>query len=140
MRPISIVNFERIVLLSIGLGVINTFMVWDRVSALLAANHLNPNVGIIALAIVLALYGLLIWFISRRGSVVAKWIYVVFTAIGLVYGLTGIGRVAAQDGTFALIFTIVQDVLAAVSVWLLFRPDASAWFRGERAADPDVSG
>lgn len=138
MRPASIVNFERVVIFSIVLGLINTVLIWDRLTSAVAVSGMGTSFVVTVQAITIALYLLLIWFISRKGSVVAKWIYVVLAAIGLVFGLLGIGQVAALYGNVALIITIVQYLLTLVSIGLLFRPDANAWFRGERPSDPSV--
>jgi hypothetical protein len=137
MRPPSIVNFERVVVLSIVISVINTFIVWDRMMPIFAARGLGPGVVLGLNVAIIALYGLLIWLISRRGSTVAKWIYIVLAGFGLVYGLLGIGQVAA-NGPLLMVITLAQYGLTALSIWLLFRPDANAWFRGENPGDPGV--
>ena len=138
MRPASIVNFERVVLLSIILGIVNTILIWDRLTAAMAVTGMGSNFVITVQAITVALYLVLIWFISRRASNVARWIYVVLAAIGLGVGLMGVGQVQALYGTIPLVITIAQYALAIASLWLLFRPDANVWFRGERPADPGV--
>lgn len=138
MRPSSIVNFERIVLLSVLLGIVNTVMIWDRLTAAVAATGMGTGVAIGVQVLTVAIYLVLIWFIARRASNVARWIYIVLCAIGLVFGAMGIGQVAALYGNTVLVINLVQYVLALVSIWLLFRPDANAWFRGDRPADPGV--
>jgi hypothetical protein len=140
MRPKSIVTFERLVLLGIVLGIINAFMVWDQSQAALQAQGTAVGSGtVIAIqAITVALYLLLVWFISRKGSPVAKWIYVVIAGLGLVIGLAGIQQTLAF-GTVPLIIAIIQYVLTLVSIYLLFRPDAKAWFSdGRGGADADT--
>jgi hypothetical protein len=138
MRPSSIVNFERIVLLSIVLGAVNTVLIWDRLSAAVAASGLGVGMAIAIQVVTIAIYLLLIWFIARKASNVARWIYVVLCAIGLVFGALGLGQAAALYGNLVLVINLVQYVLSLVSIWLLFRADSNAWFRGERPADPDV--
>ena len=129
MRPPSIVTFERVVLLSLALGVLNSFLVWDQAVAAVSATGTGMGPGsIIGIQVVtLALYLLLLWFISRKGSPVAKWIYVVLAVLGLVMGLVGI-RQTMSYGTLPLIISGAQYVLTLISVWLLFRPDAKAYF------------
>lgn len=138
MRPSSIVNFERVVVLSIVLGLVNTVLIWDRIADAVAMTGVSLNFVLTIQAITIGLYLLLIWFISRKGSAVAKWIYVVLAGIGLVFGLFGIGQVAQLYGNVSLVITLVQYVLSIISIALLFRADANAWFRGERPADPGV--
>lgn len=140
MRPKSIVNFERLVLLSILVGIVNAFLVWDQTQASLQAQGaaLGSGTLITIQAITIALYLLLLWFISRKGSPVAKWIYVVLAALGLVIGLTGIQQ-TASFGTLPLLITIVQYVITLITIWLLFRPDSKAWFSdGRGGVDTDT--
>ena len=133
MRPPSIVTFERVVLLSLALGVLNSFLVWDQAVAAASATGTGMGPGsIIGIQVVtLALYLLLLWFISRKGSPVAKWIYDVLAVLGLVMGLVGI-RQTMYYGTLPLIISGAQYVLTLISVWLLFRPDAKAYFADGR--------
>ena len=138
MRPSSIVNFERVVLASIVLGLINTVLIWDRLSAAVAASGLGTGMAVAIQALTIAIYLLLIWFIARKASNVARWIYVILCAIGLVFGAMGLGQTAALYGNLVLVINLVQYALSLASIWLLFRADSNAWFRGERAADPGV--
>ena len=133
MRPKSIVTFERLVLLGIIIGLINAFLVWDQTTAALQAqaNPMSSNTVMIIQAVTVALYLLLVYFISRKGSPIAKWIYVVLAGLGLIVGLFGIQQ-TMEYGTVPLLITIVQYVLSLVSIWLLFRPDAKAWFNDGR--------
>jgi len=140
MRPKSIVTFERLVLLYLAIGLLHAYLVWDQTMASMQAQGAGLGSGtiIIIQAITVALYLLLIWFISRKGSPVAKWIYVVLGGVSLVVGLVGIQQ-AISLGTLPLILTIVQYVLLLVTIWLLFRPDSKAWFSdGRGGADSDA--
>lgn len=136
MRPASIVLFERLVLLSILIGIANTILVWDQLNAEVAQQGVGTGMVLGIQGVTIALYLLLIWFITRKGSPVAKWIYVVFAALGLVVGLLGIGQAFAM-GTLSGVLSIIGYVLAVVTIWLLFRPDAKAWFADGRSATPD---
>lgn len=139
MRPQSIVNFERVVLASILLGIVNTGLIWDDLQAAVATTGMGTGLVLGIQAVTIGLYLLLIWFISRKGSPVAKWIYVVLCVIGLVFGLLGLGEAARLYGTVPLVITVVQYVLSLVSLWLLFRPDSKTWFSdGRGPADPNV--
>lgn len=143
MRPSSIVNFERVVLLSILLGIVGTWLSWARIQAMVAQTataggpHMSTNTVIVIQAVTIALYLLLIWFISRKASPVAKWIYVVLAGLGLVFGLFGLPQ-TMRYGTAPLLVAIVQYLLSITSLWLLFRPDAKAWFSEGRGPDPST--
>ena len=76
MRPPSIVNFTRVVLLSLAIGILATWLSWDKIESAVAATGAGMGTGtIVGIQVVtLALYLLLIWFIHAHGSPVAKWI------------------------------------------------------------------
>ena len=139
MRPTSIVNFERIVILQIVLGLISSYLVWDQMSAQVGQTGVSPGTVMGVQAVMIVLYLLLVWFISRHGSPVAKWIYVVLAGLGLIAGVTGIGQTFAL-GTIAGVLSLLQIVLTAASIWLLFRPDAKAWFAEGRGGDTHTHG
>lgn len=139
MRPASIVNFERVVLLSILLTIVNLVVNWDRILAVLAHYRLGATFVVVAHVVIVGLFLLLLWLISRRRSSVAKWIYAVVTGIALVVDLSGYPTLLGSGQMPAILMTVVQDGLAILSLWFLFRPDSSAWFADaspEAPADP----
>ena len=138
MRPRSIVLFERLVLLSIVLGIISALLVSDKTQAALDAQGTPMGTGTLytVQAIGILLYLVLLYFISRKASPVAKWIYVVLAVIGLVMGLVGISATLAF-GALPAAIAIAQYAITVVTIWLLFRPDSNAWFNDGRAeGDP----
>jgi hypothetical protein len=136
MRPNSIVNFERVVILSILLGIVSSFLTRAKMGAMTAGQpHLSSSTTLTIQIVVILLYLVLIYFISRKGSPVAKWIYVVLCLLGLVGGLFTL-PLMMKIGTLPLLVAVVQYLLAIVSLWLLFRPDSKAWFSEGRAVDP----
>lgn len=134
MRPQSIVNFERAVLASLGLGVLNSWVSWDRSVATVTAAGVGASSIIGIQAVMIALILLLVWFVARKASPVAKWIYVVITGLGLVASLVGLPQVM-KTGALSVALTIVQTLLSIYSLWLLFRPDAKSWFNDGRGFD-----
>jgi glucan phosphoethanolaminetransferase (alkaline phosphatase superfamily) len=140
MRPKSIVNFERLVLLYLAIGLVYAYLVWDQTMASLQGQGAALGSGTIMTiqAVTVALYLLLVWFISRKGSPVAKWIYVVISGLSLVLGLVGIQETISL-GTLPLILAVAQYALILVTIWLLFRPDSKAWFNdGRGGVDSDT--
>jgi hypothetical protein len=133
MRPKSILTFERLVLLSIGIGILNVFLVREQTAAALQAQGSPIGSGTLytVQAIMILLYLLLVWFISRKRSSVAKWIYVVLAGLGLAMGLAGLQSTLSL-GTLPFLITLVQYAITLATIWLLFRPDATAWFRDGR--------
>jgi hypothetical protein len=142
MRPKSIVNFERVVLLSILIGIVSTWVNWDQMQAAMAQAQqgramLGAKFAIGVQAVAIAIYLLLLWLIARKGSPVAKWIYVVFALLGLGAAIVRF-RTTVALGTPALLLAIVQFLLTLAALWLIFRPDSKAWFSEGRAPDPDA--
>ena len=145
MRPRSIVNFERVVLLNILLGIVNLVVNWDKMQAAqqaaLVAKGQARMAGMVSSltigveVIFVCIWLLLVWLISRKGSPVAKWIYVVLAVITLIFALFGIGKAAAL-GTIPLVLAIVAHLLTLASLWFIFQPDAKAWFAEGRSVDP----
>jgi hypothetical protein len=133
-RPQSIIWFERCFLASLALGIVNAAISWSKVrdmvdatdSAAVLPSWFLPVTLVCGLGI-----NLLLWyFAARRGATVAKWIIVVFfglSALSIARALLN-GIVAPTLNIFAGIAFILQ----AIAVWMLFRPDAKAWFAGNR--------
>jgi asparagine N-glycosylation enzyme membrane subunit Stt3 len=146
MRPKSIVNFERVVLLNILIGIVNLWLSWDKMLAAQQAKLLAqgqermigmlPNLFIGGEVVFVAIWLLLVWLISRKASPVAKWIYVVLAVIILIFAVLGLGKAAAL-GTVPMVLGIAAHLLTLASLWFLFQPDAKAWFSEGRVADPN---
>jgi glucan phosphoethanolaminetransferase (alkaline phosphatase superfamily) len=142
MRPASIVNFERLYLGALALGVANTILSWDQALASIRAQPnsavLGPNFLLIT-AVAGVLIQLLLWyFIARRASVVAKWIFVVLFVIGLVAFVAGLARTGFPGGVEGILGVLTM-LMQVAAVWMLFRPDANAWFSdGRGGPDPEV--
>jgi hypothetical protein len=137
MRPRSIVRFEQLYIAKIILGVIGAL--WglmamrDQMPDVAAALSSGSMVGMLGFGLVfgLALQLVLLHFVARRASEIARWIVVVFFAIacfGLLFGI-------ARGTLFALQSypaTLLNFALSAACIWFLFQPDSVRWFRGER--------
>ena len=135
MRPKSIVTFERVVLASLALSLLATWLGWERAATTAADAGLGTGFILSVQAVTIVVMLLLLYFIARKGSPIAKWIYVVLAALGVLGGLAAVGDLMEQGGA-SIAVTVLQYVLTIVSLWLLFRPDAKAWFndgRGEAA-------
>jgi hypothetical protein len=137
MRPSSIVAFEQSVLISLALGFFNSWLSWDRLMSRMPP-EMSPMTIVLIMATVALVYLLLLWFISRRGSSVAKWIYVVLVGSGIPLAFIRPPETLSY-GLIPATITIVQYLLAAVSFWFLFRSDARRWFRKEWSpVDPEI--
>lgn len=131
MRPKSIILFERIELLAILCGIVGAALGWERTVALVAPLGFGGRLVAIVQGLGVALMLLLLYFIARRASVVAKWIFVVLVVLGAINIARGYGVLFDMGATGLL--SAAQTLLQLVAVWLLFRPDTAPWFDGEAA-------
>lgn len=138
MRPASIVNFERVVLLMIVLALVNAALNWEAMTAYVRAQGMGPTVLIVVQAFSVAVMLLLLWLIARRRSVVAKWIWIALVALGIAMAVPGLSETFDLPAA-TLIVQLVQWLLSLATVWLLLRPDASAWFAGRDEPPATVS-
>ena len=140
MRPKSIELFEKVFLGAFAIGLVNTVMSWSQVDALLADPRMRAaGVGsgtLMFVVVVGILIPLLLWyFIARRASNVAKWIYVVLAALGLFGFLSSLANPLAPKG-LVTVLGLVTVGLQVYAAWLLFRPDAAAWLDSKGAIGP----
>lgn len=140
-RPASIINFERCLWASMLLGVGSLALHWSvMIDGLKSDPTVAPMVESavifvgVALGIGFALSILLWYFVARKASNIAKWIYAVVMGFGAVSTLTSLNDPTSPTG-LALAISLVSTALTAFSILFLFRPDARAWF-GKDAVDP----
>ena len=134
MRPSSIIWFERLFLASLIVSLVNFVLGYGQMRRLWLADPRLAQVGLgsgflVGAAVLSFVIYLLLWFlIARKASNVAKWVLVVFIAIGLLSlpsAFTGPFSVAQGLGLLVYILEIAAIVC-------LFRADARAWFAGEQ--------
>ena len=129
MRPTSIVYFERLAILSILVGVALTFMTWDGDVAAVREQGMASGVLSLVQGVSLALLLLLIYLISRKASVIAKWVLVALFVVGVV--LIGPQLLGILDQGLIGLLQLSQLVVFAAAIYFLFTLEARAWF-GER--------
>jgi hypothetical protein len=133
MRPQAIRNFERLSLLAVAIAAIVLLLNWNLFVAAVRMRVLGTGIeaGLIVLSLLyLGLLVLLILLISRRASLVAKWILVLIIALELVYTVPAIpGMLRAGPIGWA---ETVQLLIQLAAIVLLFTPAARTWFREAR--------
>lgn len=142
MRPPSIVGFERAYLAAIALSLLNALLNWDAMVAPLddpamRATGLDSNFVLISLAVGTAIALLLWYFIARRASNVAKWIYLVLLTLGLLGMVMNLANPAIPKD-IVMLLSAIGALLQLYGGWLLFQPDAKAWLSGEGRVDPST--
>jgi FtsH-binding integral membrane protein len=139
MRPKSIQRFDLFYLGALALGLVSTAIGWNATMERMQADAATAAVATpVMLGSVIIGFGisLLLWFFtSRMRSAVAKWIVVIFFVLG-VLSLVFTMLNGASPGGIPGILSIVSTVLQAAAVYMLFQPDAVAWFKGEPTGDP----
>ena len=140
MRPQSIELFEKVYLGSIALGLVNTALSWGALTASLktvsdGAMKMGPGVMVGSIVIGLVISLLLWFFVARRASSVAKWIFVVITAIGVFGVLSSLANPLTPKG-LTMIGGMIATALQVFAAWLLFRPDAVAWLESKGENGP----
>ena len=119
LRPNSIVWFERIIIVTILLGIANSWLVWPQL-----ISQASPAYVLTIQAITLGILLGLTLLISRRRSRVAKWISIALFVVGLPVFLNG-----GNPGGLSGVISIIQLVLEVLAYCLLFAPSAMNWFR-----------
>jgi hypothetical protein len=135
MRPPSIAKFERVVLVRLVIGFVITVLSWEVARIMAARMGAGTGLLIFSAALAIGITLLLLWLIAHRRSEVAKWIYVVLTTMGIVFGLVSISALLRQSTPIAIL-QIVHWGLGAFSIWLLFRPDTRPWFGKDASGAP----
>ncbi|EZP52650.1 hypothetical protein [Sphingomonas sp. RIT328] len=143
-KPPSIARFEQFYWASVILGLVNAGLNWSKSQAVLAANPMLakatwflPASQVLGLTI-----AVLIWyFVARRPSVIAKWVQVVFAALGAfgllsALALLAMGR-SAMSAQIALGF--VANMLYIAAAVMLFKSDARLWFGEGLDEDDDLA-
>jgi hypothetical protein len=138
MRPESIIMFERLFLASLVVSGVSFAIGYEDTMRIAASDpgmrQLGLGAGFIAgtLAVSFAIYLLLWYLIARKASRIAKWVLIVLVAIGVA------SLPVALAGPLGLTvwLNLAVYALEIAALVFLFRADAIAWFRGERAADP----
>lgn len=140
-RPASIMNFERSFWASMLLGAGSLALHWPKIIGSLKSDPAIASmvesaaifVGI-ALGFSFAVSILLWYFVARKASNIAKWIYVAVMGFGAVSTLASLNDPTSPTG-LALAISLVSTALTALSILFLFRPDARVWF-GKVSVDP----
>jgi len=138
MRPESIRWFERVyvgrIIVSLALGIYG----WRWLHSLHAgpALHTFISLRILATATGLLLNLLLLYFIGRRASAVAKWIFVVLAVLMVVPVIQTV--IAPNFLPAALKMGPLFGVgLDFTMIMLLFQPDSRDWFARRGVVEED---
>jgi hypothetical protein len=133
MHPKSIQRFDMLYLGSLAVATVGFFVGYDDSLAQLQTAFAGSGIEIGGAALAfgfgfgMAISLLLWWLISSKGSVVAKWILVVLTALSVLGTVFGIQTLLANF-TIATVLSLLATVMAIVAIYFLFQPDTKPWF------------
>jgi hypothetical protein len=133
MRPVGIVGFERLFILSLLIGIVQCVLGWNDAVVVIGSAAVVLTIEI--LIGILAL--LLVFFISRRRSNVAKWIMIGIFLIGLP-GLFHL--LIWRPVNVSVLLSVIQVVLEGIALGLLFNPSARSWFRARPSKESGAAG
>lgn len=142
IKPPAIVRFEQLYWGSFILGLVATAVTWSSRTAIMNANPavanmpwIMPTATVVGIVITLTLW----YFIARSPSVVAKWVIVVFAALGafgMATSLFLLARGAVTEVMPGVLSLVVNGLYIAAAV-MLFNPAAKAWLGEDRDEDVD---
>jgi hypothetical protein len=132
VRPKTIVYFEWINFGTLLVGVLQSYLTWDRVEQAVAAYPGGARQIIIMLVFMYALFATLILLVSRRRSKIAMWILIALVALGL-YGLVE-AVIRGQLGSDVM-NTALGEIIQGVALGLLFTPSARRWMNRKDEKD-----
>lgn len=120
MRPSAIVNFERLFIASVVLGLVGLFLFAEPGSGLPLL-----ELGVLALTLTLVL------LVSRGRNNVVRWFLSIATVLGLPLLFYPLVNGEGIDSTFAL--SLLSSALQLGAVALLWTDAAKAWFVPDNA-------
>lgn len=132
MKPATIRRFDLFYLAWVVLTVVDFFLQRDAYVAQVDAQASASGVAlgatyVVVLFAIWILVMLLLWFmVSRKRSVVAKWIIVALTLLGVF----GVPNVFSHALTLPGIVALLSLVVSVVASYSLFGAQAKAWFSG----------
>ncbi len=123
-RPLEIVWFERLCIATLVLGVVYSWPSWDELLLLGAS---SAFVILILLSVAGIMMGLVL-LLSRSRSNIAKWVFAVFFALGL---LQTVSNELGDDLPSIGMIGYAQTTMQFIALVLLFRPASRRWFSKE---------
>lgn len=118
--PSNVQRFERLMYISLGLGLIDTPLEWNR---LVADSHESAGVAALGIVLSYAIVVLLIWEAARQRRNWARWVLLAIGALGIVPELQHF-----SSGLLAGFFSLASYLTAAAALFFVFTGDAPGWY------------
>lgn len=144
MRPRSIMIFEWLYLGSAVLSLLLTPWTFAQSEAMFQANpalaqfeSFGRIMMIVSMVVGITISLVLWYFIARRASNTAKWIFVAITAYGLLSAINLYVNPVMGMRPPSMLASAPLYVLHLAAMYCLFRKDAVAWLEGKTPVDPN---
>mgnify|MGYP001096355641 CR=1 FL=1 len=125
-KPKSIILFNRLNLAATLVGILNIFAHYALLRNLAISNGASPAGPILGVFFLIISYLIFWFFIYRRGSNIAKWLFVAMTVISVAMIPFNLREVVAVGVAYTAIDGIAF-VLQIAAAAMLFPSDAKAW-------------
>jgi protein-S-isoprenylcysteine O-methyltransferase Ste14 len=125
--PSNVRNFMLLAYLTLAIGIVTLVLHFDQINAMAAAKGMT-NIVIAVDVIIFGLFAALIGAASFGAQNWARWVYAVLFAIGLPFAIFGMPTMFQRDVVQA-VTGIIQMVLQAVAIFLVFTGNAKDWYR-----------
>lgn len=143
MRPKSIVTFEWLYLGSVLLSLVISPWTISQTEDMFRANPVLAQFDsfgriliIVSLVVGVAIALVLWYFVARRASNVAKWLFVAVTSYGILSAINVYVNPVEGMGP-PLLTSVPLYALQVAAMYCLFRKDAVAWLEGKAPVDPN---
>jgi len=144
--PPSVVNAVKLMYIGAAVSTVSLIVAFIDISGTkaaikrarpdLTATQVNQlNTFIITLAIVSGLIGIALWLWMARANGQGKnWARIVSTVLFGLATLDLIGVFSQPKTAIGLVFPVLTWLVGAATIWLLWRPDSTAFFKPQEYA------
>lgn len=121
--PSNVARFELLMYVSLVIGAVNSALQFQALTA-----QASPAFILGIQGFVFALFILLIWLIARKRQNWARWTFLVLFVIGLPFSVPQL-LATLQTSPVSAGLSVVQIVMQAYALFLIFTGNAKDWFR-----------
>ena len=136
-QPKSIRLFNRLNLAATLVGISNILGHYGALRDSAISKGASPAGPLLGILLLLLSYLIFWFFIYRRGSNIAKWVFVVVTAVSVAMIPLKLGETIAV-GQFYAVIDGIAFVLQLAAMAMLFRVDAKVWLGRKKDLRTDV--
>ena len=125
-KPKSITLFNRLNLAATLVGIANILVHYGVLRASAISRGASPAGPVLGILLLVLSYLIFWFFIYRRGSNLAKWVFVAVTAVSVAMIPLRLGEVIAVGNVY-LVIDGIAFALQIAAMAMLFRVDSKVW-------------